>query len=76
MSSGRRCSGIAAIIAAATSRVVPTVAAGSGSLAVPIPNAPTLAGRSLFLQWAVLDPQGPLFGDFALSGGLQVQLGN
>ena len=52
-----------------------TDAAGNASVGFAVPNNPALVGSSLFFQWAVLDPLGPLFGDFAVSGGLQVQVG-
>ena len=51
-------------------------ATGNAVSPLPIPNNPNLVGYNLFFQWAVLDPAGPFLGDFALSGGLQVQLGN
>jgi hypothetical protein len=41
---------------------------------LPLPNNSVFIGQSLFFQWAVLDPQGPFLGDFAVSGGLQVQI--
>jgi ELWxxDGT repeat protein len=53
-----------------------TDAAGTATFALPIPNDPTLVGRSLFFQWAVLDPLGPVLGDFSASGGLQAQIGS
>ena len=49
--------------------------AGAGSAPLPIPAVPTLVGSNLFFQWAVLDPAGPFLG-LALSGGLQIQIGN
>jgi hypothetical protein len=50
--------------------------AGNAATTMAIPNNPNLIGYNLFFQWAVLDPVGPLFGDFALSNGLQMQVGN
>ena len=52
-----------------------TDAAGAASAPLPIPNDPSLVGTSLFFQWGVLDPVGPLFGSIAASRGLQVAIG-
>jgi hypothetical protein len=43
--------------------------AGYGSVTVPIPNLPGLAGQQFFLQWFVPDPLAP--GGIAASRGLQ-----
>ncbi|HEX6810578.1 MAG TPA: hypothetical protein VF384_03040, partial [Planctomycetota bacterium] len=42
----------------------------------PIPANPALQGFQVFGQYLVLDPAGPLFGDFTLSDGLRMRLGN
>lgn len=52
-----------------------TDASGSAATAVPVPNNPSLVGANLFFQWAVLDGAGPFLDGFAVSGGLQVQVG-
>ncbi len=52
-----------------------TDAAGQVNVPLPIPNNPALVGYSLFCQWAVLDPAGPLLGALASSNGLQAQIG-
>ena len=51
-------------------------AAGNAATPMPVPNSPAYLGQSLFFQWAVLDPNGPFLGDFALSGGLQMRMGD
>ena len=53
-----------------------TDATGRGRTPVPIPANPTFVGAQLFAQYLVFDPNGPLFGDFALSEGLYLRLGN
>jgi subtilisin family serine protease len=47
---------------------------GVGSIAVPIPNTPSLAGLLFEAQWAVLDPQGPQ--GLALSNAATLQIGS
>jgi len=56
---------------------VPTTALGTASKPLPIPNLPSLAGATLYEQWVVLDPLGPLpiAGGLALTGGLQIDFG-
>jgi ELWxxDGT repeat protein len=53
-----------------------TDANGRGRTPVPIPANPAFVGAQLFAQYLVFDPNGPLFGDFALSEGLYLRLGN
>jgi hypothetical protein len=56
--------------------VVLTDANGDAASPLPIPTSSGLIGYSLFYQWGGFEPGGgPLFGDFSLSGGLQLQLG-
>lgn len=50
-------------------------AAGTAAAPLPIPTTPSLVGSNLFFQWGVLDPAGP-FSGLALTGGLQIQVGN
>ena len=53
-----------------------TDALGSASSPLSLPSSISLVGVSVYYQWAVLEPGvGPFLGDFALSHGLQVQLG-
>lgn len=53
-----------------------TSAAGSGSVAVPLPNDPAAIGVSLFFQYGVVAATGPFLGFLDLSDGLHVQVGN
>ncbi|MCB9879296.1 MAG: hypothetical protein H6835_17000 [Planctomycetes bacterium] len=50
--------------------------AGATQTPVPVPSSAAYIGQSLFFQWAVLDPAGPFLGDFDLSGGLQMRMGD
>lgn len=58
--------------------VVPasTNAAGVGTNPVSIPANPALVGASLYFQYLILDPAGPLNGLATLTGGLRAQIGN
>jgi ELWxxDGT repeat protein len=49
---------------------------GTARTPFPVPANQALNGLQFFAQYVVLDPQGPLFGDFALSDGLWLRLGN
>lgn len=49
--------------------------AGAASVAIAIPDVPSLAGITAVAQWLVDDPAGPLFGVFSLSDALEVVLG-
>jgi len=53
------------------------IADGSGAarFAVPLPNDPALVGHGAYFQAAFARPGGPLRGQFELSAGLQVQIG-
>jgi hypothetical protein len=53
-----------------------TDAAGVARTPFPIPANPALQGFQAFAQYVVLDPNGPLFGDFSLSDGLRLRVGN
>jgi hypothetical protein len=44
---------------------------GSGSVSLPVPAVPALAGLPVFAQWAVGDPAGP-FAGLTLTGGLKI----
>lgn len=48
-----------------------TDGAGNANVSIPIPSLPDLLGETVFLQWAVIDPTGALFGSFALSDALR-----
>ena len=53
-----------------------TDALGDASSALPLPNSVSFVGASVYYQWAVLEPGvGPFLDDFALSHGLQIQVG-
>ena len=52
-----------------------TDVAGHGTLPVPVPNDPFLAGLTLAFQYLVSDPGGVLFGAVAPTDGLEVVLG-
>jgi len=52
-----------------------TDGSGHGSLAVPIPGDPGLAGITLFFQYLISDPGGVVFGALAPTNGLEVVLG-
>lgn len=49
---------------------------GTARTPFPVPANQALNGLQFFAQYVVLDPAGPLFGDFALSDGLWLRLGN
>lgn len=51
-----------------------TDVAGAASQPLPIPNIPTLFGRDLFLQWAVLDPGSASAFGLAVSQGGALQI--
>jgi hypothetical protein len=55
---------------------VTTDGRGIARTALPIPQDGALHGLSLFGQYAILDPNGQLFGVAALSDGLQLTIGN
>ncbi|MEM7202885.1 MAG: hypothetical protein AAF628_21685 [Planctomycetota bacterium] len=50
-------------------------AGGVGSVRLPIPAVPTLAGRAVYLQGAVLDPAGPWQG-LVVTRDLQACIGS
>ena len=53
-----------------------TDALGNASSALPLPTSVSFLGASVYYQWAVLEPGvGPFLDDFALSHGLQIQVG-
>lgn len=52
-----------------------TDAAGVARTPFPIPANPALHGFQAFAQCVVLDPNGPLFGEFSLSDGLRLRVG-
>jgi ELWxxDGT repeat protein len=52
-----------------------TDALGAAIAPMPLPAEPTLGGLNLFFQWGVADPAGGIFGAFAASNGLHVQIG-
>jgi ELWxxDGT repeat protein len=52
-----------------------TDTAGAARTPFPIPANPALQGVQVFGQYLVLDPNGPLFGDFSLSDGLRMRVG-
>lgn len=53
-----------------------TDALGSASSPLALPSSISLAGVTVYYQWAVLEPGvGPFLDDFALSHGLQIQVG-
>jgi hypothetical protein len=56
---------------------VPTTALGTGTKALPIPNLLSLAGATLYEQWVVLDPLGPvpIAGGLAMTQGLAITFG-
>lgn len=54
-----------------------TTAAGTAAVAIPVPPpTPDLIGVSLYFQWAVIDPEGDLLDQIALSQGLKVRIGH
>jgi len=53
-----------------------TTPTGTARTPFPVPANQALNGLQFFAQYVVLDPAGPLFGDFALSDGLWLRLGN
>jgi hypothetical protein len=55
--------------------VVITSPTGTARTPLPIPGNPALLGFQLFAQYVVVDPNGPLLGEFALSDGLWVRVG-
>ena len=60
---------------ATAAATVPTTATGTARTPFPIPANAALNGMQLFGQYVVLDPLGPLFGDFSLSDGLWLRVG-
>jgi ELWxxDGT repeat protein len=54
---------------------ITTDAVGIGRRLLPIPGDMALAGLRLTAQWAIIDPNGALFGSLTLSDGLLMQLG-
>lgn len=53
-----------------------TDVSGHGSLAVPLPGDPALAGLALYFQYLVSDPGGVVFGAVTPTDGLEVLLGS
>jgi len=49
--------------------------AGHGSLPVPVPNDPGLAGLALYFQYLISDPGGVIYEIMAPTDGLEVVLG-
>jgi ELWxxDGT repeat protein len=50
--------------------------AGAAAIALPVPNTPSLVGATVFGQWFVLVPAGPVLGSFDASRGLYVIVGS
>ncbi|HKB15415.1 MAG TPA: hypothetical protein VKF62_05085, partial [Planctomycetota bacterium] len=50
---------------------------GQGSVTLPVPLSMAIVGATLYEQWAVLDPMGPLpvAGGIALTAGLKIEAG-
>ncbi|HET6202415.1 MAG TPA: VCBS repeat-containing protein [Planctomycetota bacterium] len=61
----------------AASGAVVTNALGLGQVTLPVPNSTAIIGATLYEQWAVLDPAGPIpiAGGVALSAGLKIEVG-
>ncbi|MFO1051523.1 MAG: FG-GAP-like repeat-containing protein [Planctomycetota bacterium] len=54
-----------------------TNSVGTARVSIPLPSTPpALHGAALYFQWAIIDPQGDLFGFIALSNGLKIRIGS
>ncbi|HLQ36603.1 MAG TPA: hypothetical protein VK348_02290 [Planctomycetota bacterium] len=53
-----------------------TDAVGRFDVAMPVPNDPALEGLDVIWQAGIIQPGGPVLGNFAVSNGLRVRIGN